>query len=468
MTQGGEPQRPAPDAGDQGRGANPWAYEQYRQQGQQAQPQQAQPLGGYPQSSQAPQGQSQPGYYEQPSGYPAPGQPQGYSPTGQLPAPGGTPPGVPPVGRRGPGGGALATLAIVIALVAALGGGLVGAALTKGSGSGGGGSTMTVAANNGNAPAAAKGSVQDIANRVLPSVVSIEYVAGRSGDSGSGVVLTKDGLIVTNNHVVSGEGSSAGGAITVTFADGSTSKATVVGTDDVSDLAVIKVDRNDLTPITVGDSSKVAVGQDVVAVGAPLGLSGTVTSGIVSALNRPVATSGKSSDQTTVIDSIQTDASINPGNSGGALVNSNGELIGITSSIASLQQGQSLDGQSQQSGSIGLGFAIPANQVKRIAQELIDNKKATHAALGVTVKMGASNSQPGGVISDVSAGGAAERAGIPKGSIVTKIDDLQVPDGIALIGAVRSYAPGTTVTITYVDPGGGTKTAQVKLDTLSN
>ncbi|MFC7755735.1 S1C family serine protease [Tsukamurella soli] len=298
-------------------------------------------------------------------------------------------------------------------------------------------------------------------------MVSIEYSVGQQGDTGSGVVLTKDGLIVTNNHVISGESSAPGGTITVTFADGTTAPATVVGTDAVSDLAVIRVGRTDLTPIVVGDSSKLAVGQDVVAVGAPLGLSGTVTSGIVSALNRPVATSGKSSDQTTVIDSIQTDAAINPGNSGGALVNMNGELIGINSAIASLQGQSTGDGQaSQQAGSIGLGFAIPANQVKRITQQLITGGKATHAALGVTVQIEGSTTQPGAVLSDVAANGAAARAGIPKGSVITKVNDLPIPDGIALIGAVRSFAPGAAVDITYTPPGGGSTTAKVTLDTL--
>ncbi len=481
MTQGGDPERNAAQSGTgpggsgqpgAAQGGSPWAYEQHRGQYPAA--------GGYPAGAQGGYPGVQGGYQGGPGGYPGAGYPQGqhqpgqpgaggYQPTSPLggsgyPAPPGGPQAPSVTGRRAPGLGVLAVLAVVIALVAALGGGLVGAALTSGSG---GSSTMTVAAENGQAPPAVKGSVQEVAQKVLPSVVSIEYAVGQQGDTGSGVILTKDGLILTNNHVIDGEGTAPGGAITVTFADGSTATATIKGADAVSDLAVLKVDRTDLTPIVIGDSSKLAVGQDVVAVGAPLGLSGTVTSGIVSALNRPVATSGKSSDQTTVIDSIQTDAAINPGNSGGALVNMNGELIGINSAIASMQ-GQTADGGSQQSGSIGLGFAIPSNQVKRISQQLIDEGKATHAALGVTVEVSSvSAAQPGAVISSVSEGGAAARAGIPKGAAITKVNDLQIPDGIALIGAVRSYAPGATVNITYTVPGGGgSKTAEVTLDTL--
>lgn len=305
-----------------------------------------------------------------------------------------------------------------------------------------------------------KGSVQEVAQGVLPAVVSIDNQAGTSETSGSGVVISADGKVVTNNHVVAGNGK-----LTVSFSDGSVSNAAVVGADPITDLAVIQTDKRGLKPLSFADSGKLTVGQEVVAVGAPLGLAGTVTSGIVSALNRPVATSGKDSDQATVINSVQTDAAINPGNSGGALVDMTGRLVGINSSIATLG-GSKATGQ--QGGSIGLGFAIPSNQVQRISKELMDSGSATHAAVGITVDPRASVSRPGALVVDVSATGGFGRAGIPKGALVTKVDDLNITDGYGLIGAVRAYPPGATVTVTYLDSPSSTSpvTKQVTLDKL--
>jgi putative serine protease PepD len=330
------------------------------------------------------------------------------------------------------------------------------------------------------------GSVEQVASKVVPSVVMLETDLGRQSEEGSGIVLSADGLILTNNHVVataatpppkgpggpgsappSPPGSPPGGPggpggpapkTTVTFSDGRTAPFTVVGADPTSDIAVIKVQGvNGLTPVSLGSSSDLKVGQPVVAIGSPLGLSGTVTTGIVSALNRPVSTTGESGNQSTVLDAIQTDAAINPGNSGGALVNMNGQLVGINSAIATLGS----DSPDAQSGSIGLGFAIPVDQAKRIADELISTGKASHASLGVQVT--SDKSTPGAKVVDVIQGGAAASAGMPKNVVVTKVDDRPINSADALVAAVRSKAPGDKVTLTYQDPAGGSRTVQVVL-----
>ncbi|MCK8674460.1 trypsin-like peptidase domain-containing protein [Rhodococcus sp. HM1] len=342
-----------------------------------------------------------------------------------------------------PGRGVLAAGAIALALLSGGVGGVVGA----------------LAVGNNDAPAvvnsldaskpetttianAPAGSVQAVAQKVVPSVVRIGIVGRTTQGEGSGVILSSDGLILTNNHVAAGGG--PGAQLTVYFADGSSAPATVVGADPISDLAVVRAEgRTDLTPIELGSSDGLQVGQAVVAVGSPLGLESTVTSGIVSALDRPVSTSGETGNQNTVIDAIQTDAAINPGNSGGALVNMDGQLVGINTAIAT---------SGGQSGSIGLGFAIPIDQARRIAQELIDNGSATHAIIGVQVP--SQDNARGATVMEVTAGGPAEKAGIPRGSIITKVDDRLVTDGDSLIAAIRSHAPGDTVRITYTDAQG--------------
>jgi putative serine protease PepD len=314
------------------------------------------------------------------------------------------------------------------------------------------------------------GSVEQVAAKVVPSVVKLETDMGKQSEEGSGIILSSDGLILTNNHVVAAaKGGSAGapsdppGApaptqTKVTFADGNTTTFTVVGTDPSSDIAVVRAEgASGLTPITLGSSANLRVGQDVVAIGSPLGLEGTVTTGIVSALNRPVAAGGDAQNQNTVLDAIQTDAAINPGNSGGALVNMNGELVGVNSAIATLGG----DSAAQQSGSIGLGFAIPVDQAKRIADELIQNGTASHASLGVQV--GNDAGADGAKIVDVTSGGAASAAGLPSGVIVTKVDDRVIGSADALVAAVRSKAPGDQVTLTYLDQSGKPQTVQVTL-----
>nr|WP_090342992.1 trypsin-like peptidase domain-containing protein [Mycolicibacterium malmesburyense]CRL73686.1 peptidase S1 and S6, chymotrypsin/Hap [Mycolicibacterium malmesburyense] len=314
------------------------------------------------------------------------------------------------------------------------------------------------------------GSVEQVAAKVVPSVVKLETDMGRASEEGSGVILSSDGLILTNNHVVSAAqsgppgsgvpGAAPGRAQTkVTFSNGRTAPFTVIGTDPSSDIAVVKAQGvSDLTPVTIGSSADLQVGQDVVAVGSPLGLEGTVTTGIISALNRPVAASGDARNQNTVLDAIQTDAAINPGNSGGALVNMSGELIGVNSAIATLGADA---GPQAQSGSIGLGFAIPVDQAKRIADELIKNGTAAHASLGVQV--GNDASIDGARIVEVTDGGAAAAAGLPSGVVVTKVDDRVISSADALVAAIRSRAPGEKVTLSYLDPTGKPQTVQVTL-----
>ncbi|WP_099038038.1 S1C family serine protease [Mycobacterium neglectum] len=310
------------------------------------------------------------------------------------------------------------------------------------------------------------GSVEEVAAKVMPSVVKLQIDSGRSSGEGSGIVLTSDGLILTNNHVVasaaapSGYGSGGGVRATVSFSDGQTVPFEVVGTDPSGDLAVVRAQGvSGLTPITIGSSADVQVGQNVVAIGSPLGLQGTVTTGIVSALNRPVSAGDGSGEAPSVIDAIQTDAAINPGNSGGALVNMNGELIGVNSAIATL--GGSQQGSGPPNGSIGLGFAIPSDQAKRIADELISNGTATHGSLGVQLSKDPTAS--GAAIAKVVAGSPAAQAGLPSGSVVTKVDDRVIDGPEALVAAVRSKAPGDTVTLTYVDGSGAAQTTDVTL-----
>lgn len=311
------------------------------------------------------------------------------------------------------------------------------------------------------------GSVEAVATKVVPSVVKLEVNQGRASEEGSGVILSTDGLILTNNHVVAaaaGTPVGQGGApkTKVTFADGSSAPFTVVGTDPGSDIAVVRAQNvSGLTPITVGSSGDLRVGQDVVAIGSPLGLEGTVTTGIISALNRPVAAGGDAQNQNTVLDAIQTDAAINPGNSGGALVNMNGELVGVNSAIATL----GADAGGPQGGSIGLGFAIPVDQAKRIADEIIQTGTASRASLGVQV--GNDAGVDGAKIVEVTPGGAAAAAGLPGGVIVTKIDDRVVGSADALVAAVRSKAPGDKVTLTYLDTSGKPQTAEVTLGKAS-
>jgi putative serine protease PepD len=317
------------------------------------------------------------------------------------------------------------------------------------------------------------GSVEQVAAKVMPSVVKLQIDTGRESGEGSGIVLTSDGLILTNNHVVAAaagaEGaqaaSTAGGGMqtTVTFSDGTSVPFTVVGTDPAGDIAVVQAQGvSGLTPIAVGSSAGVKVGQDVVAIGSPLGLEGTVTTGIISALDRPVSAGGEPGGQNTVLDAIQTDAAINPGNSGGALVNMNGELIGVNSAIATLGGGGGEPGApAAQSGSIGLGFAIPVDQAKRIADELVSTGTATHGSLGV--QLSDDVTVRGASVAEVVGGSPAAAAGVPDGALITKVDGRVIDGPEALVAAVRSKAPGDTVSLTYLDGSGAAQTTEVTL-----
>ncbi|OBK16352.1 S1C family serine protease [Mycobacterium asiaticum] len=382
--------------------------------------------------------------------------------TGPGPIPGMMPPmGRPPRRRRS---GGLIFGALAIAVVSAGIGGAAATVVELGHQTGGSHDTTAASGGAPSVPAAnmPPGSVEQVAAKVVPSVVMLETDLGRQSEEGSGVILSADGLILTNNHVVAAAAKPPPGSpppkTTVTFSDGRTATFSVVGTDPTSDIAVIRVQGSSgLTPIAMGSSAGLRVGQPVLAIGSPLGLAGTVTTGIVSALNRPVSTTGESGNQNTVLDAIQTDAAINPGNSGGALVNMNGQLIGINSAIATL----GADSGDAQSGSIGLGFAIPVDQAKRIADELISTGKASHASLGVQVTT--DKGVPGAKVMEVVGNGAAANAGVPKGVVVTKVDERTINSADALVAAVRSKAPGDRVTLTYQDPAGGTRTAQVTL-----
>ena len=399
-----------------------------------AQPGPAQNPYGPAQAGPAQPGPAQPGQY-------GPGQPhQSWGGPGQptsafaaQPAYGDGGPSAPAPQKSGRG---LLAAGIVAAMLISGGlGGWIGATVAGGEGGTRLSSPINASQPVGNAP---DGTVEAVADKVLPSVVSIDVRAQAGRGEGSGVVLTQDGLIITNSHVIALAAN--GGQIQVRFDDGSTAPATVVGTDPATDIAVIKADTTrSLTPIALGTSATLDEGQAVAAVGSPLGLSGTVTTGIVSALERPVRAGGEQSDQNTVIDAIQTDAAVNPGNSGGALVNMNGELVGINSAIASLGSGNT--------GSIGLGFAIPVDQARRIADQLIKQGFATRAVLGVSVSD--SPEIDGALVRSTEVGGPADQAGLEEGAIITKVGERIIEGGDALVAAIRSRAPGETISVTY-------------------
>jgi len=366
-----------------------------------------------------------------------------------------------------------------------------------------GGGVATVGSGNlfdagGAAPAVSSGSQpgtvivnnQDSVNAITaaavkasPSVVTIKATNGGEGGTGSGIILDDKGHILTNTHVVTLDGTAANADIEIRTNDGRVLTAKIVGTDPLSDLAVIKVDNpSGLTPATLGDSSKLNVGDTAVAIGSPLGLTGTVTDGIVSTLNRTISVAssaapkggadnsqggdqgfefappGQGQGQSSAnkgsisINVIQTDAAINPGNSGGALVNSKGEVIGVNVAIASAGGGSAASG----TGNIGVGFSIPINNAKRVAQEIIDNGKATHGQLGVSVQEKSASSSgfsTGADVASVEQGSAAAKAGIRVGDVVTRFNDLAISDPNQLTAAVREQPSGSSVKITVLRNG---------------
>jgi putative serine protease PepD len=319
-------------------------------------------------------------------------------------------------------------------------------------------------------------TVADVARAVQPSVVSITVTAAAGQVEGSGVVLSGDGLILTNNHVVADIGQNA--KVQVKFSDGRTANATIVGTDPATDLAVVRAENvSGLTQATLGDSDGLKVGDSVLAIGSPLGLAGSVTAGIVSALDRTLTVGGQSQQQqqlppgwgqgglgqqqqqqqqpqssgTTIGGAIQTDAAINPGNSGGALVDASGQVVGINSAIAT----------NGGDGNIGVGFAIPINTAHQVADQLIKTGKATHAFLGVNLA-DATGGAEGAVIGSVQSGSPAEQAGLKAGDLIIKINGKPVAGADTVVGAVRGYKPGTKVALTYVR-NGSTATVTVTL-----
>ncbi len=407
-------------------------------------------------------------------GFPADGVPPQQPPYPPTP---GTTQGRAPRGSRGPGWSGVIAVGLGTAVLAsALTGGLVRAydqtsTTSTSQTAAGSGSTGGNGSSGGSAAPAAPlvpgtGSVPNwvgVAAAVEPSVVSVRVESGSgSGGEGSGVILDNAGRVVTNNHVVAEAGT--GGKITVVLSDGRTYPATVVGTDPSTDLAVIKLTQapTGLKPASFGDSSAAKVGDPVMAVGNPLGLSDTVTTGIVSAVNRPVRTggsqqqdpfgNGQAQTEQVVTKALQTDAAVNPGNSGGALVNASGRVIGITSSIASL--GASSTGQA---GSIGLGFAIPSNEVKDVADQLIGNGKVQHAYLGVTLTDGQVSvdgaSRQAAVIGSVGDGTPAANAGLRSRDAVIAVNGQLLDGADSLVAQVRAIHPGSKVTLTIVRDG---------------
>lgn len=447
------------------------------------------------------QSASQPGTF----GTPGSGPQQGYGAPYPTDSPGNTyyggghgNTGLPPAAteRRRYGTGTLVTAMLVAGL---LGGGVAvaaDAALNGGNTAAGTtGQSQTVVVNDHESVNA----VTAAAVKASPSVVTIEVSGSGSSGSGSGIILDDEGHILTNTHVVTLGGTVASPSIEVQTEDGRVLSATVVGTDPLSDLAVIKVDAPDLTPASLGDSGDLNVGDTVIAIGAPLGLAGTVTDGIVSTLNRTISVQssaapesntdsapeddgygfrfappdGSSQNQSSAsasiyLNVIQTDAAINHGNSGGALVNSDGEVIGVNVAIASA----SSTSTGEDSGSIGVGFAVPANYAKRVAEEIIADGSASHGFLGVSVTpatgSGSSSFTIGAAIADNPASGTpAANAGLQKGDIVTSVNGIPITDAQSLTAAIRMQAAGSKVNIDYVRNGQTASTSTTLGDSAS-
>ncbi|WP_258068590.1 S1C family serine protease [Arthrobacter sp. N199823] len=336
------------------------------------------------------------------------------------------------------------------------------------------------------------------AAKAMPSVVTISATSGSSGGTGSGIILDTEGHILTNTHVVTLDGAAAHAAIQVQTSDNKVYDATIVGTDPLSDLAVIKIDAPNLVPADLGESSKINVGDTVIAIGSPLGLNATVTEGIVSTLNRTIQVAssavpetpsdsapdqndgggfqfsppGGGSDTTAAtgtvnLNVIQTDAAINPGNSGGALVNAQGQIIGVNVAIASTGSSSS---SSSQSGNIGVGFSIPMDHAKRVAQDIIKTGTATHGQLGVTVgstssTVSNSSFSSGATVAEVTSGSAAAKAGLKKGDVITKLGNRTISDPSELTAAVREQSGGATVKVDFTR-GGKAQSVDVTLDTM--
>ena len=309
------------------------------------------------------------------------------------------------------------------------------------------------------------GSIKGIVAKVSPSVVTVNVTTPSGGDTGSGSIIQSTptySYVLTNNHVIDAALNGAG-TVKVEFNNGDDVSATIVGRDVNYDLAVLKIDKGNLTPIAIGDSSAVSIGDTAIAFGSPLGLSNTVTSGIISALNRPVTTQ-QTGGVNSYVDAIQTDAAINPGNSGGPLTDGNGNLIGVNSAIAST--GSSTVGG--QSGNIGLGFAIPINEAKRVYTEIINSPTHQSARPFLGVSFDPNFTGNGAKVLSLVSGEAAQKAGIPVGAIFTEIDGIKIPDQVTAIVRIRASIPGATIKIKATLPDGSTKTYSVVLGSTTN
>jgi putative serine protease PepD len=304
----------------------------------------------------------------------------------------------------------------------------------------------------GSAPA---GRIEQVAKKVRPSVVQINVTSNGSGGSGAGIIISSDGQILTNNHVV--EEADGGGTITVVYDDARTAKATVLGRDPATDLAVIKAQNaSGLTPATLGRSASLQVGQEVVAIGSPFGLESTVTSGIISALDRTLPSMGTGNNQAS-FPAIQTDAAINPGNSGGPLVDLDGRVVGTVQSIVS---------SPSDPGSKGLGFAIPIDLGKSVARQLVKGNKVEHARIGVTVGQAFAQdkiTRIGAEVHEVTKNSAGDEAALKKGDVITAVNGKPVVGSQELVASIRGYQPGETITLTYRRNGDET-TTKVKLE----
>jgi S1-C subfamily serine protease len=338
---------------------------------------------------------------------------------------------------------ALAVLAAIALLIGAVGG-LVGRLTAEGAAS-----LTTPDPTIAEAVAAKErppGSVADIAARTVPAVVSIEIRVGEEAGTGSGVVIDPAGYILTNNHVIAPAAEASGAQVEAVFHDGTRSAAQIVGRDPKTDLAVIKVEVANPVVASLGTVADLAVGDGVLAIGSPLGLVGTVTDGIVSALDRPVRLDATGTDSNAVIDAIQTDAAINPGNSGGPLVDSTGAVVGINTAIRSLGDGES-------GGSIGLGFAIPIDDARGIAEELIRTGKVVHAEIGVNARSVSDSTTDGAQVQNVQQGGAAALAGINEGDVIVKVGARTIAGADELVVAVRERSPGDVVPVELIREG---------------
>ena len=436
---------------------------------------------GPQQPGQHPPGPYQPGQqgpgpgappWSQPGSPPQPGQQAAYGPW-NAPPPGYGPEqtlvlGRPERDRRSRNGRVsgwvwplVAALALVVGL---LGGALGGAAYEQwndsSAGAGGNDRGLDGVSTREEAPLPVEnGSVAAVAQELLPSTVQVvaQFEGESGGATGSGFVLDGEGHIVTNNHVVA-SAAEENGPIEVVDSDGNRYSAELVGRSPVYDLAVLFVeDAPELRPAALGASASLNIGEAVVAIGSPLGLSSTVTAGIVSALNRPVTT-GDSADDASYINAVQTDAAINPGNSGGPLVNLKGQVVGVNSAIATT--GGSVGGES---GNIGVGFAIPIEQVRVTADQILRTGEARYPVIGATVRTGGRGDGAGALIEEVQADTPAQQAGLEKDDLVTEIDGERVTDGIALIVMIRTHLPGETLEFTVVR-GTDERTVEVTLD----